>query len=172
MIYCNIITCCCPNFLLSCFGIKSPERARAWREKIGMLGIIAVLMGGVGFLTFGFTQSVCGKPPLRYKAGSVEGGMMIFHGKAYDMDKFQHVGAPGISAGTNPLYSLFNTGGKDGSFLFQNVNQHCKGIITPAQGTGIPVQGDNLGWYFPCNVYNQFGTSLVNKTVRMISLAV
>lgn len=166
LIYCHIITCCCPSFLLSCCGIKTPERTRAWREKMGMLGIIAILMGGVGFLTFGFTQAVCGKPPLRYRAGSVEGGMMIYHGKAYDMDKFQHVGAPGIAAGDNPLYDLFAAGGKDGSFLFQNVNQNCKGIVTAAQGTGIKVDADgNLGWYFPCNLYNQWGSSPVNKTV-------
>jgi chitin synthase len=96
--------------------------------------------------------------------------MMIFHGLTYDLDSFQHVGAPGIAAGDNPLYSTFNAGGQDGSFLFQRVNQHCKGIITPTTGTGIPVDNDgNLGWYFPCNLYNQFGTSTVNKTVSFFA---
>ena len=90
---------------------------------------------------------------------------MIFHGFDYSMDKFAHPGFPGIGAGTNPLYSNFNAGGKDGSFLFQNVNQNCKGIITPAPNTGIPTTADgSLGWYFPCNIYNQYGSSPINKT--------
>lgn len=132
---------------------------------MGILFLIFTLMGGVAFLTFGFTQAVCGKPPLRYHSGNLQGGMMIFHGETYDLNSFQHVGAPGIAAGDNPLYNSFNAGGQDGSFLFQRVNLNCKGIITAAPGTGIPVDKDgNLGWYFPCNLYNQFGTSPVNKT--------
>ncbi|GAA96507.1 glycosyltransferase family 2 protein [Mixia osmundae IAM 14324] len=168
MIYCNIITCCCPGFLLSGCGLRTRDRQRAWREKIGLLGIIFALMAGVGFLTFGFTQSVCGKQPLRYRAGTVQGGSMIYHGYDYSMDKFDHPAAAGIAGGigNNPLYSNFNAGSKDGSFLFQNVNQKCKGIITPAAGTGIPVDAEgNMGWYFPCNIYDQYlGSSMPNKT--------
>lgn len=90
---------------------------------------------------------------------------MIFHGYDYAMDKFAHPGYPGIGAGSNPLYSSFNAGGKDGSFLFQTVNKNCLNIITPAARTGIPTtNGNQLGWYFPCNVFSQYGDSPVNKT--------
>ncbi|MBW0500256.1 hypothetical protein O181_039971 [Austropuccinia psidii MF-1] len=164
-VYCTLITCCFPNFLLSTCGIKTPDRARAWREKMGILFLIILLMGAVAFLTFGFTQTVCGKPPLRYHAGSIQSGMMIFHGQTYDFDHFQHIAAPGISAGSNPVYNEFNAGSMDGSFLFQRVNQHCLNLFAPAPNTGIPSDSSGkLGWYFPCNLFNQYGTSPINKT--------
>ncbi|PLW16594.1 hypothetical protein PCANC_15312 [Puccinia coronata f. sp. avenae] len=164
-IYCRAITCCFPTFILSSCGIKSVKRVAAWREKMGILFLIFILMAAVAFLTFGFTQTVCGKPPLRYHSGSIQPGMIVFHGETYDFDKFKHVAAPGIAAGDNPAYSTFNAGGMDGSFLFQRVNQRCQDIITPASRTGIPTDGSGkLSWYFPCNLYDQFGASPVNKT--------
>lgn len=131
---------------------------------MGLLGIIMCAMTFVGFITFGFTQSVCGKPPLRYRTGAMEGGMMIYHGYNYDFDNFSHPAANGIEGGSNPLYDEFAAGGKDGSFLFQTVNENCLDIITPADGSGIPSDGNRLGWYFPCNLYDQYGTSSVNLT--------
>lgn len=121
-------------------------------------------MCAVGFLTFGFTASVCGTPALRYKNGEIGTGSMVYHGYNYDLDKFQHPAAAGIAGGSNPLYNAFNAAAMDGSFLFQTVNQACLGIINPARGTGIPFSGQELGWYFPCNLYNEWGTSAVNKT--------
>lgn len=165
MIYCRAITCCFPAFILSTCGIKSPERVSAWREKMGILFLIFTLMAAVAFLTFGFTQTVCGKPPLRYHSGSIQQGMIIFHGETYNFDNFKHVAAPGIAGGDNPAYSAFNAGGMDGSFLFQRVNQRCQDIITPAPRTGIPTDASGkLAWYFPCNLYDQYGSSPVNKT--------
>ncbi|GAA6050913.1 hypothetical protein JCM3770_002533 [Rhodotorula araucariae] len=164
MIYCKIVTACFPAPVLRCFGFTTKDRQSAWREKIGLLSIIAICMALVGFLTFGFTQSVCGTPSLRYRAGNIDTGSMIFHGYNYDMDGFRHPAAAGISEGSNPLYDVFDAGGKDGSFLFQKVNQKCLGIITPASGTGITHKGDEMGWYFPCNLYNQWGTSVRNLT--------
>ncbi|GAA5906720.1 hypothetical protein JCM8208_006367 [Rhodotorula glutinis] len=164
MIYCRILTACFPAPLLKCFGFKTKDRQSAWREKIGLLSIIALAMAFVGFLTFGFTQTVCGTPALRYRAGDIDTGSMIFHGFNYDMDGFRHPAAAGISEGSNPLYDIFNAGGKDGSFLFQKVNQKCLGIITPAARTGITHNGDEMGWYFPCNLYDQWGTSVRNLT--------
>lgn len=89
---------------------------------------------------------------------------MIFHGYNYDLTNFSHPAANGIDGGSNPLYTEFNAGSMDGSFLFQTVNDKCLDIITPAAQTGIAVDGDRLGWYFPCNLYNQWGTSTVNLT--------
>ncbi|GAA6027796.1 hypothetical protein JCM8097_001722 [Rhodosporidiobolus ruineniae] len=164
MIYCRVLTACFPAPLLRCFGFKTKDRQDAWREKMGLLGVIALSMAAVGFLTFGFTQSVCGTPALRYHAGSIEGGSMIFHGYDYDFDNFSHPAAAGIEGGSNPLYDEFNAAGKDGSFLFQKVNEKCLGVITPASGTGITHNGDAMGWYFPCNLYDQWGTTPVNLT--------
>lgn len=148
----------------SLLGLKTKERQSAWREKVGLLSIIGLLMGAVGFLTFGFTQTVCGRQATRYRTGTVPGGSMIFHGYDYSMDQFQHPGAAGIQENSNPLFSEFNAGGMDGSFLFQKVNQKCYGILTPTPTTDIPVDGFRMGWYFPCNMYNQYGTSDYNLT--------
>ncbi|GAA5947879.1 hypothetical protein JCM3765_001125 [Sporobolomyces pararoseus] len=164
MMFCLIVTACCPSPILKCVGYRTKDRQDAFREKIGLLCIIALSMAFVGFLTFGFTQAVCGTPGLRYHAGTIEGGSMIYHGYDYDFDKFRHPAANGISEGSNPLYDIFNAASMDGSFLFQKVNQKCLNIITPATGTGIPHQGNQMGWYFPCNLYDQYGTSPRNLT--------
>ncbi|KAJ7154362.1 hypothetical protein C8R43DRAFT_1000965, partial [Mycena crocata] len=41
-------------------GLRSFEQQRAWRDKMGLMSIVLGLMAGVGFVTFGFTQAVCG----------------------------------------------------------------------------------------------------------------
>ncbi|GAA5929034.1 chitin synthase CHS3 [Sporobolomyces koalae] len=164
MMFCLVVTACCPSPILKCIGYRTKDRQDAFREKIGLLCIIGLSMAFVGFLTFGFTQAVCGTPGLRYHAGTIEGGSMIYHGYDYDFDKFRHPAANGISEGSNPLYDLFNAASMDGSFLFQKVNQKCLNIITPAAGTGITHNGNQMGWYFPCNLYNQYGTSARNLT--------
>ncbi|KAK4698764.1 chitin synthase, partial [Phenoliferia sp. Uapishka_3] len=164
MIWCLIVTACFPAPLLKCFGYKTKDRQTAWREKMGLLTVIGISMAAVGFLTFGFTKSVCGTPQTRYRTGNIGTGSMIFHGSAYDLNNFSHPAAAGIAGGSNPLYNAFDAGGKDGSFLFQDVNNHCLDVITPATGSDIPVTGQKLGWYFPCNLYNQWGSSAVNKT--------
>ncbi|KDQ62928.1 glycosyltransferase family 2 protein [Jaapia argillacea MUCL 33604] len=165
-IYCYLLTCCIPPFLLSLFGIRTPEAQRAWREKMGLLSIIGTLMAGVGFLTFGFTISVCGTPPNRYHTGSISNGSVIIHGFDYDFTNFKHPKAGNTFNGeTNPLLqSNWSVAGNDISFMFQNVNENCKGYITKAANSSITGSNGNLDWYFPCNVYNQYGTSPVNLT--------
>ncbi|KZW00470.1 hypothetical protein EXIGLDRAFT_639196 [Exidia glandulosa HHB12029] len=165
-IYCYLLTACVPFFVLNALGIRTPEQQRAWREKIGLLSIIGSLMAGVGFLTFGFTQAVCGKPPNRFLAGTVGEASVIIHGYDYDFGTFHHPKVGNTFDGKmNPLFEGgFNAGGKDISFLFQRVNQNCRGIVNAASGSSIPNQNGDLQWYYPCNIFNQFGTTGVNKT--------
>lgn len=164
-IYCYLLTCCFPPFLLSFFGIRTPEQQRAWREKMGLLSIIGSLMLGVGFLTFGFTQTVCGKPPTRFQAGTVGNSSVIIHGYDYDFGEFKHPIGPSFNGRANPLFEGgWNVASMDLSFLFQKVNQNCRGIVKPANGTSIPNKNGDLSWYFPCNTYNQFGTTSPNRT--------
>lgn len=120
-------------------------------------------MAGVGFLTFGFTETVCGKPPNRFHSGTIENASVIIHGYDYDFSKFKHPQAGSTFNGqTNPLLEgNWHVAGADISFMFQNVGQNCKPFITKAANSTI--SGDP-NWYFPCNVYNQFGTSQVNLT--------
>lgn len=171
-IYCAIITFWCPSFILKCFGMPAKAQQRAWREKMGLISIILFIMGVVGFLTFGFTQVVCGTPPLRLRTNEVGSGYMIFHGSAYDLTGSNHPPAEGIplrldGSGANVLYDLPEKfGGKDGSFLFQNVNGKCKGLIKAAQGSDVPSDSSgNLAWYFPCTTFDQDGSSTPNLTI-------
>lgn len=165
-VYCAIITFWAPDFILRCFGMPAKEQRSAWREKIGLIGVILLVAAFVGYLTFGFTATVCGQPPTRLKANHVDRGYMIFHGKAYDLSKSTHPAAAGIPGGSNVLYDLpHKYGGQDGSFFFQKVNGACKDLITLAPGSDVPTnsKGD-LAWYFPCTALDQDGSSKPNFT--------
>ncbi|KAF8913155.1 glycosyltransferase family 2 protein [Gymnopilus junonius] len=171
MIYCLVVTILVPSFMLRAFGIRTPEAQRAWREKMGLLSVILALMAAVGFLTFGFTISVCGKPANRFHGGAIGdnfigNGSVVIHGFDYNFTNFRHPAAGSTFNGTtNPLYTGgWNLAGNDASFLFQKTNQNCLGLITRSSSSSITGSGDRLDWYFPCNIYNQYGTSGVNLT--------
>ncbi|KAK5940769.1 Chitin synthase, class 3 [Knufia obscura] len=160
-IYCGIVTFWAPDILLKCFGMPARAQRRAWREKIGLVSIILLIATFVGYLTFGFTSTVCAQPGLRLAINDVDSGYMIFHGTAYNLDGSLHPAAQGIPLDTNVLYDLpHRYGGQDGSFMFQQVNGDCKGLIEKAPGSDIPSDSDgNLAWYFPCAPFNQDGSS-------------
>ena len=145
-------------------GIRSPEQQRAWREKIGLLSVIFCLMAGVGFLTFGFTQTVCGTPPNRFETGTIQNGSVIIHGLDYDFSHFNHPAVGNFSGKSNPLYEGWDVAGEDISFMFQNTGGACHGFITAAANSTIPTNNGDPEWVFPCNPYNQHGTSAVNTS--------
>ncbi|TPX16629.1 uncharacterized protein E0L32_003570 [Thyridium curvatum] len=170
-VYCAIVTFWCPDFILRCFGKPAKAQQRAWREKMGLISIILLIMGFVGFLTFGFNQAVCGQPATRLRVNEVGLGFMIFHGVAYDLSTSRHPPAEGIPRRldgqfANVLFDLPQKhGGEDGSFLFQNVNGKCKNVITRTPNSLIPTDSsNNLAWYFPCTPFNQDGSSKPNYT--------
>ena len=166
--YCHLITFWAPDAILKCIGMRQREQRKAWREKMGLLSIIGFFMLFVGFLTFGFTQTVCPNGgPLRLRINHVYKGFMIFHGQAYDLTQSHHPLARGVAPGANVLWDLDEPhGGQDCSFMFQNVNGACKGLITAKDGGSVTTNGDNdLGWYFPCNCFNQDGSTKPNETI-------
>ena len=174
MVYCFLLTCWIPGFVLrGVFSKRTPEAQRAWREKMGIVGIVLFLMGLVGFLTFGFTQTVCGTQKLRIPGGQVNNGSLVINGYDYDFSTWRHPAAGTIFNGTtSPLYmDQYMAGGKDASFLFQNVNKNCLNVITPAEGTGINHKGNQMAWYFPCNIHDQNGTSPFAKGMRAAKAA-
>jgi chitin synthase len=131
---------------------------------MGLIGIILLLMAGVGFLTFGFTESVCGTPPRRFHAGQIANNSVVIHGLDYDFSKFKHPRTATVFNGqTNPLLEGgWKLAGNDASFLFQNVNRNCLGLITKGPNSTITGSGNTLNWYFPCNVFSP--SSPVNLT--------
>lgn len=171
-VYCSIVTFWAPSFIMKCCGMPTRAQQRAWREKMGLISIILIIMAIVGFITFGFTATVCGSPPERLRVNKVDSGYMIFHGVAYDLSTSHHPAAEGIplrsdGLGANVLYDLPEKhGGEDGSFLFQNVNGKCKGLITLAKDSDVPTNDDgDLAWYFPCTTFKQDGSSKPNLTI-------
>lgn len=168
MVYCFILTCWIPGFILrGVFGRRTPESQRAWREKVGIVGICAFLMGIVGYITFGFTQTVCGVQKLRIQGGQVNNGSLVINGYDYDFSSWKHpVALPEFNGSTSPIYmDNWMAGGKDASFLFQNVNKHCLNVIIPANNSGITHNSANeMAWYFPCNLHSQNNSLPTNLT--------
>jgi len=123
-------------------------------------------MCSVGFLTFGFTKVVCGTPPAQFTAGQVDNSSVVIHGYAYNLVRFNHPPAPPTFDGTtNPLKTAgFSVNGQDVSFMFQQVNGTCDGIIQSMPGSVIPSTDGNPHWYFPCNPFPQNGTVNANLT--------
>ncbi|KZT01163.1 glycosyltransferase family 2 protein, partial [Laetiporus sulphureus 93-53] len=163
--YCFIITCLVPPPLLRLFGIRTPEQIRAWREKIGLIGIILALMAAVGFITFGFTETVCGTPPNRYHAGSIQDASVIIHGYDYDFSDFKHPKVGNFDGTSNPLdVGGWHVAGADISFMFQTTGGYCSSYITKAANSSINGTTKDPDWYFPCNAFPQDGSSTVNLT--------
>lgn len=163
-IYCYVITFWAPGPLLKLFGLKTKDQQFAWREKIALLSCIGYLGALVCYVVFGFTRTVCFSRPASLHNNAVSNGYLIINGRAFDLTHSQHPGAPGINTGSNVLYPPINAGGMDASFLFQNVNGNCKGLIQPRDNCSIPHDNEELAWYMPCNLFAQDGLTQPNFT--------
>lgn len=167
MIYCFVITCWIPPFILSgVFGKKTPDAQRAFREKMGIVSICAALMAIVGFITFGFTKAVCTNKGGRIQAGQVSTSSVIINGKYYDIGDWHHPQVGPFNGSTSPLYlDGFNSSAKDVSFLFQNSLQNCRDIMKPGPKAPDGMKaGNDLTYYFPCNQFQQNTTLPANMT--------
>lgn len=163
-VYCYAITFWAPAPLLKLFGLKTKDRQFAWREKIALISCILYIGAFIAYLTFGFTKTVCSNKVIRTRINEVNTGSLIINGRSFDLSSSQHPQAAGVPMGSNILYPPVNAGGLDASFLFQNVNGNCKGLIQPRDNCSIPYDGDEMAWYMPCRLYKQDGSSEVNDT--------
>lgn len=164
-VYCYVITFWAPAPFLKLFGLRNKQSQFAWREKMGLISCILYIGAFVAYLTFGFTKTVCSSTRVRTQINHVNEGYLIINGRAFDLTSSQHPKAAGIESGANVLYPPLAAGGKDASFLFQNVNGNCKDLITPRDNCTIPTNDDNeLAWYMPCRLFNQDGSSSPNFT--------
>ncbi|KAJ2744144.1 Chitin synthase, class 3 [Coemansia sp. BCRC 34301] len=152
--YCRVVTFWAPGRVLACFGMRDTAVQLAWREKIGLVSLILLLMGAIAFLTFGFQQVLCGLSgrQTRIKWNEVGSGYVVVQGRAYDITRFKHAKpSPWTGgAGANIMGAPANAGGKDLSFLFQNPNAACRGVMkySAADANGNVVNA------FPCVYYN------------------
>lgn len=163
-VYCYVMTFWAPAPLLKFCGLDTKSRQFAWREKIALISCILYIAAVVAYITFGFTRTVCAGSVMQTQTGQVGSNYLIINGRSYDLSSSRHPRAAGVPGGSNVLYPPVNAGGMDASFLFQNVNGNCKGLIVPRDNCTIPFNGDELAWYMPCRVFDQHGTSEVNNT--------
>ncbi|KAG0181283.1 Chitin synthase, class 3 [Apophysomyces sp. BC1021] len=127
-------------------SIHDKQMQQAWREKVTLVQFILLLCMAVGFLTFGFNATVCGRQPIRIRPAGVQYDQIVISGRAFDLKSFRHPTPVPNMPGSGDLQEL-GVGGMDLSFLFQTVNFNCKGILHPV------VQDDahgNVANYFPC----------------------
>ena len=156
MIYCWFVTCCITSPCLNMVGIKTPEQQRAWREKMGLMVIILCLMAIVGYITFGFTETVCGIQN-RYLLDDVFTGQshtssVLVGGKTLSLDDWTHKPFPEDDKYTNltthPIAytSLYGAdAGANVNLLFQKTGDACEGILKP-------VPNQNPPRYFRCAI--------------------
>ncbi|KAI9279963.1 chitin synthase-domain-containing protein [Umbelopsis sp. AD052] len=134
---------------------------QAWREKVTLVMVITSLCVIVGFLTFGFNVTVCGREPARIRPTGVSNNQIVISGRVFDLDGFGHTtDVTGIPPSGDIRDPPLSAGGKDLSFMFQVVNNNCKGIFIPLKdddGKG------NVVNYFPCVPIDLYAPS-VNGT--------
>ncbi|CEP13266.1 hypothetical protein [Parasitella parasitica] len=151
MLYCYALTFWIPPFVLKICGIPYGQAQTAWREKIGLVAVILVIMAFVGFLTFGFTAATCPAQPVTVHGTAVTPGYLVIKGWAYSLSDWQ--GHPPINGGNttmNVLYPPMNGSGMDASFLFPTRVSACDSVFVDLQG-----QQPN---YFPCQMFNPNNT--------------
>ncbi|KAJ2885580.1 Chitin synthase, class 3 [Coemansia aciculifera] len=163
--YCRVVTFWAPGRVLRCFGMPDTQVQMAWREKIGLVSLILLLMGAIAFLTFGFQQVLCGLSgqQTRIKWNEVGSGYVVVQGRAYDITKFKHAKASPWTGGANAniMGAPANAGGKDLSFLFQNPNSACHGVMDYDSSTKDA--NGNVVNAFPCVYYNASGSIDANQ---------
>lgn len=124
--------------LLSCCGLKTRDQQDAWREKVALVIIILLLCTAVGFLTFGFTQTVCGRPAPRIQGSQLAAaGATAIHGRGISTDGYTH---PVSQYGAIDLWTW--SVGRDIGFLFPPF---------PEQSVCRKVLGDNYT-HWPCTI--------------------
>ncbi|KAJ1645347.1 Chitin synthase, class 3 [Coemansia asiatica] len=163
--YCRVVTFWAPGRVLKCFGMAEPAVQMAWREKMGLVSIILAIMAVIAFLTFGLQQVLCGLSgkQTRIKWNEVGNGYAVVNGRAYDITKFKHAKATPWTggAGANIMGEPANAGGKDLSFLFQNPNSACKGVLQ--YDSGMLDAKNNVVNVFPCVYYNNTKAISLNQ---------
>jgi chitin synthase len=140
-------------------GIKDKNMQQAWREKVSLVQVIIFLCCIVGFLTFGFNATVCGRQANRILPTGVEYNHIVISGRAFDLKSFRHPTPVIDMPGSGDIQEL-GIGGRDLSFLFQTVNYNCKGILKPIIADD---EKGNVANYFPCVTLDRYSPK-VNGT--------
>jgi chitin synthase len=100
-LFSQVVTFCCFSWALKKFGnLTSPGNQQAWREKVALCVIIAMISAMLGFLTFGFASLICKKKiPIfvdwvakDYGSRSSGKKLMIVRGQLFDVGLYFPLG--------------------------------------------------------------------------------
>eukprot|EP00834_Sanchytrium_tribonematis_P004547 NODE_230_length_12188_cov_0.969890.p1 type:complete len:933 gc:universal NODE_230_length_12188_cov_0.969890:10229-7431(-) len=150
------VTCCIPLCCLRKCGLPTKGQQIAWREKISLVFVIILLALLVGFLTFGFQQTVCGVAPLRVSFDTLNGAEVVIRGKGYDFSQYNHPGGSSkLPRGGIDMRELsgLSSSQRDLTFMFQDPSSCSVLFGTDAVTTPI----------FPCTI----GGADVNKATKI-----
>ncbi|KAJ3120147.1 Chitin synthase, class 3 [Nowakowskiella sp. JEL0407] len=148
-----VLTCCIPTFILKHYKPDLQTR-QAFREKLTLCIIILFITTAVGFLTFGFSQTICLPPPLQiHPADAASAGYVKVFGYAYEIpQKTPHPKLRAemfeLTSGRTPDLNLDVFGmvfGKDAGFLFQKPHQfHACSKFDRFDGVPCKLPGFNV----------------------------
>ena len=127
VIFSRVVTFWAPPFMLSSLGgMKDPNVQQAWREKMGLCFIIAILCGIIGFLTVGLQKVLCPEQAQtagKYLSIGTQPNTLGVQGYLFNMTKIPTV--DGVDFG-----KLLKSPGQDITTLFQRAATDfpaCKG---------------------------------------------
>jgi chitin synthase len=123
------VTCCFPSVVLDkCGGMSEKGKQRAWREKVALCVICALMCGALGFLTFGLTNSICipdqflftNEDVIKFGPDRNPNHVVIF-GKVYNMGPIleQHNALPYFAVRQFEVQQINSASGVDVSPFFR-----------------------------------------------------
>ncbi|EOB13805.1 Chitin synthase 7 [Nosema bombycis CQ1] len=85
-----LMTCLIFDWILNCFGMKTPEIRQAWREKVSLCMCIALCCSCLAFFTYGMNRFVC-RASNQFVFGKLDraefdGPVIITNGSIYYID--------------------------------------------------------------------------------------
>ncbi|KAI9101861.1 chitin synthase-domain-containing protein [Phlyctochytrium arcticum] len=147
-----------PSACLKCCGMHRPEVQMAWREKVALCILIALMSLSLLFFIVGLSWIVC--PPQRIRnpeeimnMSSSKKPIVGAYGKYYDISSLMesHLNSFGTGPAAIRDFELDSLYGKDVSNLFFRVDQWdqlCPGIARPQAGWDNvdPLPANNAPW--------------------------
>jgi chitin synthase len=128
-IYSKVITCWAPDFALrSVGGMTDKNTIQAWREKMGLVFIILVLCGTIGFATVGLQKALCpasAEHTDHFRRIGTTPGVLGVDGWEFDVSGASPVGGIDFAA------SAKQSSGQDISYVFtRSVSDYpaCRGL--------------------------------------------
>lgn len=125
-------------FIKKCGKMKDPKVIRAWREKVALCTIFLILCGILGFITYGFNETLC----VQHESfdvdslenfGTLYAHSFVFQGNVYDFSSeiLQHQNYPSFQSSLDFGVVDYITGAQATSLFYtpSNPPPTCEGLM-------------------------------------------